>query len=112
VPTQVGNYSVELIQSGCTNISSIFPYISLGIRDYNSSFGIYPNPVKTKLFIKNNVVDSWTNVEITNLEGKNLHSEVIKNSLHELNFSNYATGVYIIVLSNSTKKQQFKVVKE
>jgi hypothetical protein len=112
VPTQVGNYSVRLIQSPCDNLSQSFAYTTVGINELESEFSIYPNPVKTKLYIKNNPLNNWTTVEIINNEGKSLHNEALKNYINELDFSKYVPGVYLIVLSNSTKKQQFKVVKE
>lgn len=112
VPSQSGNYSVELIQNPCTNLSTPFPYISLSINELQTDFSIYPNPIKTKLYIKNNPINRWTNVEIRTVEGKILWNEALNNTIHELNFSNYASGIYFIVLSNSKNDKQFKVVKE
>lgn len=112
LPTQSGNYSVQLIQSPCANMSTILPYVSLGINDIETSFSIYPNPVKTKLHIKNNAINNWETIEVTNVEGKILLSDKLKPTTTEINFSNYAAGIYFINLSNSTKNQQFKVAKE
>jgi hypothetical protein len=93
-------------------MSTIHPYISLGISELENTFSIYPNPVKTKLYIKNDAINNWETIEVTNVEGKILLSDKMKPTTTEINFSNYAAGIYFINLSNSTKKQQFKVVKE
>lgn len=112
VPTQSGNYSVQLIQNPCSNMSQALPYFSLGIHELESTFSIYPNPVKTKLYIKNDPTNNWETIEVTNVEGKTLLNDKLKQTTTEINFSNYVSGTYFINLSNSTKNQQFKVVKE
>ena len=113
VPTQAGNYSVGLIQDLCTNTSANYLLTGLETNQLEESgFSIYPNPVKNKLTIKLDLLQGWTNLEISNSEGKILTTEKIKNTLIELNLSNYANGIYFVTLSNLTKSKQVKIIKE
>jgi GH35 family endo-1,4-beta-xylanase len=72
---------------------------------------IYPNPFSEKFVISN--TNDFELATINDLDGKKiLQIQLKKNGSTEINTSDLASGMYIVVLSNSTSQSVFKVVKK
>ncbi|MDC8003607.1 M14 family zinc carboxypeptidase [Aureisphaera galaxeae] len=83
---------------------------TLAIGDNTTSaFSIYPNPVEDILSITT-PLQNYT-VEIFNLQGQLVSREKNNNGSKVLDYSNYATGVYLLKLSSEDTVQTFKIVR-
>lgn len=84
---------------------------SIGLKEYEGSFDLYPNPTKGTLSVNHNLMDV-EKIEVHNLMGQLLKSyPASENSL--INLSAYPKGVYTISLitANGLRHSQ-KVVKD
>ncbi|OXA82543.1 Por secretion system C-terminal sorting domain-containing protein [Flavobacterium aquidurense] len=75
-----------------------------------TDFKYYPNPIENILNIESNSIIS--NVEVYNLNGQLLFESKHSDSKIGIDFKQYPTGVYLIVLKNDDKKETFKVIKK
>ncbi|MCS3870531.1 hypothetical protein J3D55_003447 [Chryseobacterium ginsenosidimutans] len=69
---------------------------------------IYPNPVKTILYVKN--ISAKANYKIYSAEGRLLTTGIILNN--EINVSNLISGIYIIDIEDSKGSAMKKFIKE
>ncbi|MDC8003604.1 M14 family zinc carboxypeptidase [Aureisphaera galaxeae] len=74
-----------------------------------SAFGIYPNPVEDVLSITTSVQNY--SIEIYNLQGQLIRSELNNSGSKEMDYSNLASGVYLLKLFNQETTQTFKIVR-
>ena len=96
--------SVQVIPQGTLGINSLL----------NDKIKIYPNPAKDNLIIElqENNIQQNTNVSIYNIQGQLLKQMAITQSQTELDIHSFATGVYIVKVTNETDTLQWKFVKE
>lgn len=100
IPTQAGNYYVEVIDSnGCENLSAIVNYNpSTGIKeDLVSNIEIYPNPSREYVWIKTPIP---TQVIITELSGRKIMEFKIENEF-KLDLSELSNGIYLVQYLNN-----------
>ncbi|MBK8845752.1 MAG: T9SS type A sorting domain-containing protein [Bacteroidetes bacterium] len=85
---------------------------SIGINENNSSASsnVYPNPNTGKFTLNN--FEGNSIVEIVNAKGQIVLSEQVVLSNHMLDISDFAAGVYSIVVRSRNKVERIKVVKE
>ena len=86
--------------------------VTIGVKNKNL-FNIYPNPSNS---ISNIIIEGFDNekvysADILDLTGKLIESIQITDSRHQLNISNYKTGVYILQISDGLSITQKKLVK-
>ncbi len=82
----------------------------LAIEDNTSSaFSIYPNPVEDILSITT-PLQNYT-VEIFNLQGQLVSRQENNNGSKVIDYSNFASGVYLLKLSSEDTVQTFKIVR-
>lgn len=74
------------------------------------SFLIYPNPVKNILNIETQTARDIKSTTLYDTYGRTLFK--IDKGVSQIDFSNYATGIYFLKLSTSKGEQVFKVVRE
>ncbi|GAB5399852.1 MAG: hypothetical protein Aureis2KO_14370 [Aureisphaera sp.] len=83
---------------------------TLAIEDNTSNaFSIFPNPVEDVLSITT-PLQNYT-VEIFNLQGQLVSSEKKNNGSKVIDYSNFASGVYLLKLSSEDTIQTFKIVR-
>lgn len=70
----------------------------------------YPNPVTDVLSIA--YTDVITNVAITNMLGQKLYDKAVNTNETQVDFSNYAAGIYHVRILAGGKTQTMKVVKK
>lgn len=75
-----------------------------------TDFKYYPNPIENILNIESNSIIS--NLEVYNLNGQLLFENKYSDAKIAVDFKNYSTGVYLIVLKHDDKKETFKVIKK
>lgn len=82
----------------------------LAIEDNTSTaFSIFPNPVEDILSITT-PLENYT-VEIFNLQGQLVSREENNNGSKVIDYSNFASGVYLLKLSSEDTVQTFKIVR-
>lgn len=81
----------------------------------DGTYSIYPNPVTTTLYIKQNIVETNTNVIVLNMYGfvvinAGTFSQAF--SIKQINMSNLATGVYIVRISSDSAIRTYNILKQ
>jgi len=106
--------------NGCSNSDTIFITITTedGYIELNNTIkvNIYPNPVKDKLNIEiNGLIDNDLSIEFFDINGEKLlnknfnsNSDVI---YENIDLSNYANGVYFIIIKSSNLIKTEKIIK-
>lgn len=111
-PIANGNYAVEVTNSGCTERSECLVFATLGLQSFtNEEVSIYPNPVKNLITI-NVPHEHAFMLDMKTVSGKTVFSKNGLKSSALVDISNYASGVYFITVSSSTKTGTYKIVKE
>ncbi|MFT5780292.1 MAG: carboxypeptidase T [Crocinitomicaceae bacterium] len=84
---------------------------TLGIQDTEtSSFNIYPNPVQNYLNITT-ALNAY-NIEVYTVQGQLISSSLANNGSKTIDYSSYASGMYLMKLTSESAIQTFKIVKE
>lgn len=115
-PSYVGLYAYVYVNAindcGATNSDSLGISVSpVGV--YSSSYSdivIYPNPAKTKLYIKNVEEIGLLDVNIFNLMGQNIISN--RQFINHIDISILEQGIYVIeIATNKNKIRQKLIIK-
>lgn len=84
---------------------------SLGNNLFDSSnFTYYPNPVKNTLNLSYN--QEISNVEVFNLLGQKVSSNVINANAAQIDMSNLSKGAYMVKVTSNNQLKTIKVIKE
>lgn len=75
-------------------------------------FSMHPNPANNVLNITLNKNDEETSINIINLLGQNVLSKKTTNLKTQLNIESLRSGIYVVLIENSTKKMVKKLLKE
>ncbi|TVZ55430.1 putative secreted protein (Por secretion system target) [Lutibacter sp. Hel_I_33_5] len=76
---------------------------------FNTSVNVYPNPVKSTLFIKSNAIQI-SKIEIYNLLGKKI--KILSSNLTEINVDELSSGLYLVRIYADSKSITRKFIKE
>lgn len=110
-PTQGGSYTVIYTDgNGCISSSSAPTISTVGIEEVTISFSIYPNPASEKLTIDAGAVVKAT-IKIMDLSGRMVISTKMNQSLHQIDVSTLADGVYMIKVEYGNKSVTKKIIK-
>ena len=101
------NITLDTI-SGCVNVYTIGGVVE---RTTTDNLSIYPNPTKDNLTIETNL-NKEQRLEIINLIGQTVYTNIINNKKATVNTSAFAKGVYILKLSSDKETVVRKFVKE
>jgi len=83
---------------------------SLSVQNVKSEFSIYPNPTSSHITISSEV--EFYSVEIVDLFGRIIHSQINQNNSITLDVSKYSSGIYFVrIISNDGANIQ-KFVKQ
>lgn len=87
----------------------------VGIRNNNersAKFEVYPNPVKSKVFI--NAHNSIENFELFlfNSSGIQIYNKAFFGDKHEINMKNLERGIYFLEILNEGEMKTFKIIRE
>ena len=116
--TQNGIYKVTVGDiNGCKNTSDNFNYVTTGINDvYFQGYTIqlYPNPVINELTIKVEQTlsgNGHVSMAITDVTGKRVHSQTLKQGNNTVYFKHLAPGVYMVLLKNGRSEKTIKILR-
>lgn len=123
-----GNYNITAEAFDATGLSTVSEIVSIVVNEGNNiheihsrtAIHVYPNPATQGcIFLKlNNIkLSEDANLELTDIDGKTIRSEKAnllkhKGDVYELNVSELQQGIYFIMLHNSHKKYQTKILIE
>ncbi|CAM3262994.1 T9SS type A sorting domain-containing protein [Aequorivita lipolytica] len=86
-------------------------YTILGVgENETNNFKVYPNPVSTILNVQVETGTAITNIKLYDIFGRMLLKK--EGEALQIDFSNYATGIYYLKLETNNGEQIFKVIKE
>lgn len=75
---------------------------SLGMNDFNKvGFKLYPNPSSSKVHIKTINIDFPLTTTVSDITGKLLTSQVLKNENDAINIDSLKNGIYLITVQDS-----------
>ncbi len=115
---QVGTYSYTVSATGYTPVNDNFEVVDenitvdvvlTGLANYNSNIAIYPNPNSGEFNIN---VDKEYNLQVMDITGKVIYSEVLKHKENNINLSSQQAGIYIIKLTSGEETYNYKVLVE
>lgn len=111
-PTDNGSYAVQVMENGCIDTSScvIINTLSLENHEIKPNINVYPNPAHEILYLdlQNETVD----LVVQTIFGQIVEDKKLISGKVSLDVSNYASGIYIIVLRNTEETREYKFIKE
>jgi surface protein len=92
--TANGDYAVVVTENGCSDTSTCFTVVAIGIQETNkfTSFSIYPNPVSNKLYIQSSTAFADKKKEFCNTFGQ----LILTTNGNEIDVSSYSKGLYYL----------------
>lgn len=103
-PVSNGLYSVEINLNGCTDTSDCRLINSIGLDEFsNETLVVFPNPTHDNFKIANLLPGTYTLV-VTDLIG-NVYSQTTMGSTEIVSTENLASGVYLILITDSDLRQ-------
>jgi len=72
----------------------------VGIREYEISFSLYPNPASERLTIECNASSENSRIIIYNIHGQIILNTLLINQKSEIDISELSSGIYFLRLSN------------
>ena len=104
-------YAVNTVGACSSTPFAVTVTVTLGNSDFDSaSFSYYPNPVKNILNLSYN--QEISTVEIFNLLGQKLISNVIKANEAQVEMTNLPRGTYMVKVTSDNRVKTIKVIKE
>ena len=105
IPTEEGDYAVELITNGCQSISDCYTFNALGVDEFNDTkFIIYPNPTKGLLHVSIPNSSELKSVQVYNTLG-----QVITENL---DIAIQPKGIYYVKIETENRMVWKKVIKK
>jgi hypothetical protein len=104
-----GNYTVEVSNNGCGNISEAYVVLSTE-EAFLSRANLYPNPAENVLNIKG--LEIGTQFELTDMRGQIVRSSTFHASNASVDIADLASGVYLATFRYKDRVQHLRVVKE
>lgn len=93
-PTESGAYAVTVTQNGCSETSDCEVMIVLGLEaNTQKGWNVYPNPASDELFVE---LDETSAIEIMDMTGKVIQTQVLKPGKNAINIHELSTGVYFL----------------
>ncbi len=108
-PLQGNNYyRIKTVDVDGKN-SNVSEVVKLTFNFHSSTFNLYPNPTKDKVFVKS--ATNGITCKLTDLTGKILQSKTTNGIILEFSLSAYPNGIYILQYQDGTGTHSQKVIK-
>jgi hypothetical protein len=104
-----GNFAVLTAEGDCNRLSEPF-VISSALSESGSAFQLYPNPAHDKVFVTKPWYLSSANIAITDVLGRLIRSEIIRQDVIILDLSDYTSGVYFVTIDALDHRLIYKLV--
>lgn len=108
-----GSYAVIVTQGNCSDSSACqsISTVSINENEVSLDWKIFPNPSNGYATVTGNI-PSGAKLALLNSLGETLSVRQIKNSSTEIDFNNYASGVYFIKIDMGSSTSVKKVIKQ
>jgi hypothetical protein len=104
------NYTFNIFTVEPRNTSDVQIHIGIS-ENHNDNFGLYPNPVSSKLYITN--LEAIDQIRIADLLGQTVDTYSVKGNSEAINVSNLQSGIYFIsLLKDNSVNVTRKFIKE
>jgi hypothetical protein len=109
------NYAVKFAFAGGLSVTKYFSYVvgnscSLGVETLSELKQFYyPNPVENILHLQ--LLDDENQIILLDVLGRKLVDDVVKSS-HNMDMSNFKSGVYFLKVKNAHGIQDVKIIKK
>lgn len=111
--TSNGNYAVVVTINGCSDTSSCNVINSVYLDDLvQHNILVYPNPTDGIFTVEIDEVQEITSIEVTDILGKVIHTELSVSSMSTFDISDNQTGVYFVTVNFAKGKSVIKIIKE
>jgi hypothetical protein len=104
VPTQNGNYSVEVTDplTNCSGSSNIVNVINVGISivSLENQMQIFPNPAREKVMLQIPEILLYSEISVYNMTGKIVMLKQLNELNNSIDISKLAEGTYTIIAQN------------
>jgi C1A family cysteine protease len=115
-PPTEGTYFVQVYnEDNCHAYSEPFHFTPVNkVNLSNKLINIYPNPVYEKLYIK---IDDYSSdkdirIELYDIKGRNVISQIIESNTTSLEICNIPAGLYLLkIISSDKPNKDFKIIK-
>ncbi len=114
VPVTTGNYTVELINGICSNLSTPFAYsVSAIVMLDLESLKIYPNPARNIVHIENSSHIKIDRVILYDVAGKQeVQLTSFDDTKTDLDVSTISSGIYFLKIQSNNQEKTVKLVIE
>jgi hypothetical protein len=113
VVTNDGNYTVEIINGICTQISSPFFFAPSSISNIEKENAkIYPNPALDQFYIELNDISKLKSISIYDISGNLMKIINEKSQKTTINTTEFASGIYFIECEYESIQYYYKLVIE
>lgn len=124
-PTFIGLYNFDVLVEEYRNgfkIGSVLREIQIDVKptcsvgvyeliDNKLNLAVYPNPFNNKLTVNYELINTTATLEIYNLLGKKIKSQLLSQSTTVIDLANFSNGIYFITIVDGNSRISRKVVK-
>ena len=107
-----GTYYVEAFDSnGCSASDTIIIYNCVNVNENtNLAFNLYPNPNNGTFTVELPEYTKDVRIEILNIQGDVIYSDVLVANRNNINISDYAKGIYFVKLISDKTERVEKII--
>ncbi|RLD46285.1 MAG: hypothetical protein DRI94_14940, partial [Bacteroidetes bacterium] len=107
-----GTYYVNAVDSnGCSASDTVIIYNCVSVDENTSiAFNLYPNPNNGTFTVELPEYTKDVRIEILNIQGEVIYSDVLVSDRNNINISNYAKGVYFVKLISDKAEKVEKII--
>ncbi len=114
VPTEEGEYAIEIGNSTCRNRSEPFLYVNVGVESFSLAeklFDIFPNPVADRLLIRPRSDVRLVSVQLFDLLGRSLPLETVKGEIDtEIHMEGISAGTYLLLIRSTSGAHYHRIL--
>ncbi|WMI68566.1 M28 family peptidase [Mangrovimonas sp. YM274] len=112
MPSEDGNYSVEVTNGDCVEFSECISFNTLGMDAFlESEVKVHPNPVLD--FVNVEVVgEGATELNLYDISGKLVLNSQMKTNQSQISLKHLSKGIYLLEIHSGKKSGMYKIVKK
>lgn len=105
-PAVNGNYAVIVTQNGCTDTSICKTVVVSGLDEINENtiIHVYPNPVKSELFVDVDASYLGKNCYLFDFVGKRIYTQKLTTTSNRILVNELSKGIYFLQIEGVQKK--------
>lgn len=109
---ETGNFELTVTNSTSlrsTSLNDIEEKSNLNLSKEDDFIKIFPNPTSDKLYVISDCINA--KIELIDISGKTIHSDIIKYQKHLIDLSSMPEGIYLVRISSDKKVITQQVTK-